>query len=89
MIDINGSEIIIINSAAEIIYVPRDTLAQIEGKRMETILCGRQEKRFLRDRYRRIFLDINTVSFREVVDYLNECKIESNYSTLGNTHVGK
>ena len=67
----------------------RDTLAQIEGKRMETLLCGWREKRFLRDRYRRIFMDINPACFWEVVDYLNECKNESNDGTLGNPHVGK
>ena len=89
VIDVNGSETLRINAAAEIIYVTRDNLAQIEGKSMENILYGRREKRFLIDRYRRIFMDINPVCFLEVVDYLNYCKIVYNDSTLVNPHVGK
>ena len=56
---------------------------------MEDLLCGRLEKRFLRDEDGRIILYVNPVCFQEVVDYLNGRKIAPTDSTPGKPHVGK
>ena len=43
----------------------------------------------LRDRDRRIFLDVNPACFWTVVDYLNKSKIAYTGSAPGKQHVGK
>ena len=72
MLDVDGSENLRINAEVDIIYMTRENLKQTEGTSIETILCGRREKQFLRNRYGMIFLDINPACFQEVVYYLNE-----------------
>ena len=87
--DVDVSEILKINAGGGIISVTWDTLMQIKGAIIEDLFCGRGVKRLLRDGEGRIFLDINPVWFRAVVDYLNGRKITPSGSNLVNPHVGK
>ena len=87
--DVDGSEILNINAGGTIIYVTRGTLTQIKGTRPKALLCGRWEKRLLRDRYGRIFLDVDPACFRVLVYYLNKRHIIPPDSTMGNPHVSE
>ena len=87
--DIDISEILKINAGGIIISVTRDTLTHIKGTRLEDIFGGRWEKRLLRDRDGRIFLEVNPACFQAVEDYLNKRKIASTGSTPGKPRVGR
>lgn len=73
--NVSYGDILDINAGGQIIRVSRGTLTQIKGSRLEAIFSGRWEKHLQRDRNGRIFLDVNPVCFRSIVDYLNEVKI--------------
>ena len=75
MLDVNGSEILDINTGGIIISVSRDTLTLIKGTRLEALFSGKCDKRLPRDSDGRLFLDVHPKCFLAVVDYLIDCKI--------------
>uniref|UniRef100_A0A7R9VW80 Potassium channel tetramerisation-type BTB domain-containing protein n=1 Tax=Pseudictyota dubia TaxID=2749911 RepID=A0A7R9VW80_9STRA len=81
-IDAAADDVIEINAGGELIVVTRRTLTQIEGSLLEALFSGRWEKKLLRDEQGRVFLDVNSVSFRAIVDYLTELNISSPDSSV-------
>eukprot|EP00580_Thalassiosira_gravida_P014195 CAMPEP_0201682104 /NCGR_PEP_ID=MMETSP0494-20130426/51449_1 /ASSEMBLY_ACC=CAM_ASM_000839 /TAXON_ID=420259 /ORGANISM="Thalassiosira gravida, Strain GMp14c1" /LENGTH=801 /DNA_ID=CAMNT_0048165861 /DNA_START=4489 /DNA_END=6894 /DNA_ORIENTATION=- len=66
-----------VNAGGTIIVAKRSTLTQLKGTRMEALFSGRWDKKLQRDNHGRIFLDVNPIGFRAIVDYLNEMAISS------------
>ena len=55
--------------------VTRYTLTLIKGTSLEALFSGRWDKSLPRDKYGRVFLDVNPNCFGSMVDYLSKHKI--------------
>ena len=53
----------------------RETLTQFPDTRLAALFSGRWESRLLRDKKKRIFLDVNPVCFRKILSYHQLVKI--------------
>jgi len=73
----DDTDLIEVNAGGKIISAKRSTLTQLKGTRFEALFSGRWDKELQRDDRGRIFLDVNPVGFRAIVDYLNEVAISS------------
>jgi len=76
-VDAADDDIVEINAGGKIIAAKRSTLTQLKGTRLEALFSGRWDKKLQRDSNGRIFLDVNSVCFQAIVDYLNEMTISS------------
>jgi len=76
-IDVDDEDLLEINAGGQIVAATRKTLTRLVGTRLEALFSGRWEKKLLRDRNGRVFLDVNASCFRSIVDYLNELGISS------------
>jgi len=76
-VDADDDDLVEVNAGGKIISAKRSTLTQLKGSRLEALFSGRWDKKLQRDGNGRIFLDINPVGFRAIVDYLNEMMISS------------
>eukprot|EP00804_Cyclotella_cryptica_P029138 CCRYP_005305-RA/>CCRYP_005305-RA protein AED:0.32 eAED:0.32 QI:309/1/1/1/0.66/0.5/4/823/587 len=71
----SDDDLVEINAGGKIIVARRSTLTQLKGTRLEALFSGRWDKRLQRDAKGRIFLDVNSICFQAIVDYLNELVI--------------
>jgi len=71
---VKDSDVLDINAGGLVIQVVRGTLTQKKGSVLAAMFSGRWENQLQRDQNGRIFLDVNPVCFRCLVDYLTECK---------------
>ena len=76
-VDAKDDDIVEINAGGKIIASKRGTLTQLDGTKLAAICSGRWDKKLQRDNGGRIFLDVNSVCFQAIVDYLNELTISS------------
>ena len=70
--DVTDDDQIEINAGGKVVVARRGTLTQWKGTRLESLFSGRWDKKLLRDRDDRIFLDVNSDCFQAIVVYLNE-----------------
>ena len=75
--NLSQDDIVEIMAGGKLITARRSTLTQLKGTRLEALFCGRWDKELQRDSNNRIFLDVNSVCFQAIVDYLNELTISS------------
>ncbi|KAL7546509.1 hypothetical protein ACHAWF_009842, partial [Thalassiosira exigua] len=75
--DAAPDDLVEINAGGKIIAAKRSTLTQLKGTRLEALFSGRWDKEIVRDGHGRIFLDVNSLCFQAIVDYLNEMAISS------------
>ena len=75
--EVADGDLVEVNAGGKIVAAKRSTLTQFEGTKFEALFSGRWDKKLQRDSNRRIFLDINSVCFHVIVDYLNEMTISS------------
>ncbi|KAL7543241.1 hypothetical protein ACHAWF_007348 [Thalassiosira exigua] len=75
--DVFDDDIVEVNAGGEIVSAKRSTLTQIKGTNFEALFSGRWDNKLQRDGDGRIFLDVNPVCFRAIVDYLSEMAISS------------
>lgn len=64
-----------LNVGGSHVSVRRGTLTQFPETRLAALFSGRWDKRLLKDKNNRIFLDINPACFKKIVDYHNLIKI--------------
>jgi len=76
-VDAADDDVVEIIAGGKIIAAKRSTLTQLKGTRLEALFSGRWDKKLQRDSNGRIFLDVNSVCFQAIVDYLNEMTISS------------
>eukprot|EP00574_Skeletonema_japonicum_P001696 CAMPEP_0201740658 /NCGR_PEP_ID=MMETSP0593-20130828/46417_1 /ASSEMBLY_ACC=CAM_ASM_000672 /TAXON_ID=267983 /ORGANISM="Skeletonema japonicum, Strain CCMP2506" /LENGTH=473 /DNA_ID=CAMNT_0048234979 /DNA_START=50 /DNA_END=1471 /DNA_ORIENTATION=+ len=76
-LDVSDDDLIEINAGGKLIVARRGVLCQFKGTNLETLFCGRWEKKLLRDGSGRVFLDVNPKAFRGIVDWLNMMAILS------------
>mmetsp|Transcript_10165 Transcript_10165/g.18255 ORF Transcript_10165/g.18255 Transcript_10165/m.18255 type:complete len:607 (+) Transcript_10165:201-2021(+) len=80
-VDAADDDVIEVNAGGTIVSAKRSTLTRLRGTRMEALFSGRWDKMLQRDNDNDnngcLFLDINGVCFRAIVDYLNEITISS------------
>ena len=81
-IDVNGSEILYINAGCSIIYLTRETLTHIKGKRMEALFVMWWDKILQKEYGGRVFLVVNFKLFQAVMDCMNKHKIAPPNSSL-------
>jgi len=72
---VKGSDRLKLNVGGVNVNIRRETLLQFPGTRLATLFSGRWETRLLRDRRHRIFLDVNPMCFKKIVDYHNLVRI--------------
>ena len=89
VINVDGSDILEINSGGSIIYGTRDSLTQIKGMSLEAQFRRRWGKRFLRERCDRMFLDVNSQFLQAMLDQLTEIKITPPDCYLKIPHAGQ
>lgn len=77
-VDISDSDQIHLNVGGTKMYALRETLALIKGSRLEALFSGRWEDKLLRDEEGRVFLDIDPVIFKRILEHLCLMKIQSN-----------
>jgi hypothetical protein len=70
--DVTDDDLIEINAGGKVVVARRGTLTQSKGTRMEALFSGRWDKKLLRDRDDRIFLDVNSDCFQAIIVYMNE-----------------
>ncbi|KAL7533722.1 hypothetical protein ACHAWF_004604 [Thalassiosira exigua] len=87
-INASDDDLVEVNAGGKILAAKRSTLTQQMGARMEALFSGRWDKKLQRDSSGRIFLDINPVCFRAIVDYLNEIAISSEFDPPSPPSVG-
>ncbi|KAL7549023.1 hypothetical protein ACHAWF_014432 [Thalassiosira exigua] len=76
-VNATDGDLVEVNAGGSIIAAKRSTLTQLVGTRLEALFSGRWDKKLQRDGSGRIFLDVNPVCFRAIVDHLNEKAISS------------
>ena len=76
-VDAADDDLVEVNAGGQIIAAKRSTFTQIKGSRLEALFSGRWDKKLQRDGDGRVFLDVNPVGFRSIVDYLSEMAISS------------
>ena len=76
-VDATDDDLLEVNAGGIIVVAKRSTLTQLKGTRLEALFSGRWDKKLQRDGNGRIFLDVNPVVFRALVDYLNDMAISS------------
>ncbi|KAL7519076.1 hypothetical protein ACHAWX_004918 [Stephanocyclus meneghinianus] len=85
--DVSKDDLIEINAGGKIIVVLRSVLTQFTGTRLEALFSGHWDKKLRRDSARHIFLDVNSVCFQAIVDYLNEVTISTEENPAAPPHV--
>ena len=76
-VDATDDDLLEVNAGGIIVVAKRSTLTQLKGTRLEALFSGRWDKKLQQDGNGRIFLDVNPVVFRALVDYLNDMAISS------------
>jgi len=76
-VDAADDDVVEINAGGKVVTAKRSTLTQLKGTRLKALFSGRWDKKLQRDSNGRIFLDVNSVCFQAIVDYLNEMTISS------------
>ena len=89
VIDVDGSDILVINSGGSIISGTRDSLTQIKGVSLEAQFRRRWGKRFLRDRCNSMLLDVNPQFLQAMLDQPIEIKITPPDCYLKIPHAGQ
>jgi hypothetical protein len=74
--DAKPCDIMVLNVNGTEMFARRDTLTIVEGSRLEALFSGRWENQLLRDSKGRIFLDLNPLAFRKILEYLYILKIK-------------
>ena len=72
---VKGTDKLKLNVGGTRVTVRRETLTQLPGTRLAALFSGRWEDCLLRDKKRRIFLDVNPRLFQKIVDFHNSMKI--------------
>ncbi|KAL7482624.1 hypothetical protein ACHAW6_008290 [Cyclotella cf. meneghiniana] len=85
--DVSKDDLIEINAGGKIIVVLRSVLTQFTGTRLEALFSGHWDKKLRRDSAGHIFLDVNSVCFQAIVDYLNEVTISTEENPAAPPHV--
>ena len=75
--NVKGSDIIKLNVGGMKMYASRDTLTAVKGSRLDALFGGRWENMLLRDEEQRIFLDLDPIAFKLILDYLQMHKISN------------
>ena len=73
--NVNGRDRLKLNVGGERVVTTRDTLTFFSGTRLAALFSGRWESKLQRDRKGRIFLDVNAVVFKKLLDYHQFAKI--------------
>ena len=74
-VDATDDDLLEVNAGGIIVVAKRSTLTQLKGTRLEALFSGRWDRKLQSDNSGRMFLDVNPVGFRAIVDYLNEMAI--------------
>ena len=72
---VKGTDKVKLNVGGTRVVARRETLTQFPTTRLASLFSGRWENRLLRDKKKRIFLDVNPTCFKKIVDFLNLYKI--------------
>ena len=87
--EVQKTDMIKLNIGGTKMYASRDTLTTVKGSRLDALFSGRWENKLLRDEEGRIFLDLDPVIFKSLLEYLQMYKIsEGSYPIARNTKVG-
>ena len=76
--NISDSDQIHLNVGGTRMYALRETLVLIKGSRLEVLFSGRWEDKQLRDEEDCVFLDVDPVIFKVILEHLCLMKMESN-----------
>jgi hypothetical protein len=68
-------DIITLNVSGTEMFARRDTLTIVRGSRLEAIFSGRWENKLLRDAKGRVFIDMDPLIFRKILEYLHMLKL--------------
>jgi hypothetical protein len=69
----DGNDQIQLNVGGTRIVVKRSVLTLFPDSKLAVLFSGRWDKKLLRDKKNRIFLDVDPVSFKIILDYLTQC----------------
>ncbi len=76
------SDIIRLNVRGTELFARRDTFTVVKGSRFEALFSGRWENQILRDNKGTIFIDIDPVIFKKILEYLYMVKISEDVPPL-------
>ena len=62
-------------------FARRDTLTIVSGSRLEALFSGRWENQLLRDAKGRVFMDVEPLVFRKILEYLYMLKVAGEVDT--------
>jgi hypothetical protein len=69
----DGNDTIRLNVGGARIMVKRSVLTLLSDSKLAVLFSGRWDKKLLRDKKNRIFLDVDPVCFQIILDYLIQC----------------
>ena len=69
----DGNDTIRLNVGGARIMVKRSVLTLLSDSKLAVLFSGRSDKKLLRDKKNRIFLDVDPVCFKIMLDYLTQC----------------
>jgi hypothetical protein len=69
----DGNDQIQLNVGGVGVVVKRSVLTLFSGSKLAVLFSGRWDKKLLRDKKNRIFLDVDPVCFQIILDYLTQC----------------
>ena len=70
-VDVRATDRMELNVGGVPVRATRATLTRYNGSKLAALFSGRWEKKLLRDRQGRVFLDVHPGCFRKIVDFLN------------------
>jgi K+ channel tetramerisation domain./TLD. len=85
--DVKPTDIIQLNVGGRDVVASRETLTAVAGSRLEDLFSGKWENRLIRDEKGRVFLDLDSNVFEQVLEYLYHFKMGLGEEYLA-THVG-
>jgi hypothetical protein len=72
-VKVDGNDIIKLNVGGVGVMVKRSVLTQFPHSKLAVLFSGRWDKKLLRDKKNRFFLDVDPVCFQIILDYLTQC----------------
>ena len=74
-LDVAGNDRLKLNVGGERVVLQRDTVLQFPESKLAALFSGRWENQLLRDKRNRIFMDVNPVCFRLIIEALFQFKL--------------
>ena len=84
---VNHTDKICLNVGGTEMYATREMLTQIKGSRLEALFNGRWDNKLLRDKKRRVFMDMDVRYLKPIIDHLHSMTANGDAGDCGGGNI--